>query len=120
MVGVLPVLQKMTDREQKRPKMLPVLQFLYDREHLKQYLKRVLRGTFGLSEKIDIRFFRVSDQHFERHIQHLRGPEDRIEIPCLEKNVYILLPYTHLAGELRLAHTTVAEYFHPFFFEYCF
>ena len=32
---VLPVLQKMTDREQKRPKMLPVLQFLYDREHLK-------------------------------------------------------------------------------------
>ena len=38
----LPVLQKMTDREQKRPKMLPVLHFLYDREHLKQYLKRVL------------------------------------------------------------------------------
>ena len=33
MAGVLPVLQKMTDREQKRPKMLPVLQFLYDREH---------------------------------------------------------------------------------------
>ena len=39
MVGVLPVLQKMTDREQKRPKMLPVLQFLYDREHLKGYFR---------------------------------------------------------------------------------
>ena len=39
MVGVLPVLQKMTDREQKRPKMLPVLQFLYDREHLTGYFR---------------------------------------------------------------------------------
>jgi len=37
--GVLPVLQKMTDREQNRPKMLPVLQFLYDREHLKGYFR---------------------------------------------------------------------------------
>ena len=36
---VLPVLQKMTDREQKGPKMLPVLQFLYDREHLKGHFR---------------------------------------------------------------------------------
>ena len=36
---VLPVLQKMTDREQKSPKMLPVLQFLYDREHLKGHFR---------------------------------------------------------------------------------
>ena len=30
---VLPVLQNLTDREQKRPKTLPVLQILTDREH---------------------------------------------------------------------------------------
>ena len=30
---VLPVLQDLTDREQKRPKTIPVLQILTDREH---------------------------------------------------------------------------------------
>ena len=41
--GVLPVLQEMTDREQKRPKMLPVLQKFTDREHF----ARILRPFFS-------------------------------------------------------------------------
>lgn len=45
--GVLPVLQKMTDRRQKRPKTLPVLHKNADREHPAPFSAKPGRQVFN-------------------------------------------------------------------------